>query len=325
MNQTERQGLLQALVEGLAGTGGAVPAPGTGSVGPAEFPDGTGWSGGAIPDDKASLAAAVEAAIAAGRAAWPAVSLGDAEFASHLGRVLGAGGKTIGDVAASTVELHLADLFLAAACARGDPAALAAFEARYLGPLPAVLGGAGVSAQDADVVAAVLREKLLVARGDNLPAISSYAGRGPLAAWVAIAAQREATSQRRHEGVLQRAHERAMAEGFDGDLDPELRILKNHYREDVEAAFREALTRLADRDRVLLRLALAGKLTMEAIATSYNVNATTVSRWLGRIRERLRDETVAILCERLRLNDREAVSIARLVTSQLEVSVNRLL
>jgi hypothetical protein len=55
------------------------------------------------------------------------------------------------------------------------------------------------------------------------------------------------------------------------------------------------------------------------------VNASTVSRWLGKIRKNLLDRTLVLLCHRLNLTDPEAASIARLVTSQLDVSVVRLL
>src|SRR6185295_14081692 len=145
MNQTEREGLLQALAAGLARTGGPLPAtigPGTG------FPDSAeNWAA----EDAASLLVAIEAAVSAGRAAWPGVSLGDAEFALHLGHVLAAGAKTGSktgaDIAASMSGLHIEDLFLAAACARGDLQALAELERHYLAPLPAVVRGAGVSAQ----------------------------------------------------------------------------------------------------------------------------------------------------------------------------------
>jgi RNA polymerase sigma-70 factor (ECF subfamily) len=170
-----------------------------------------------------------------------------------------------------------------------------------------------------------LRDKLLVAHDGQPPRIATYGGRGPLAAWVAIAAQRTALSLDRHESALRRVHDRAMNEAMAVDLNPELRHMKARYKEAVELAFRDALGELTDRDRALLRLGLVGGLSLDAIASAYSVNASTVSRWLAKIRKGILDRTLALLRDRLRLTDPEAASIARLVTSQIDVSVVRLL
>lgn len=280
----------------------------------------------------AGLASALQQAVELGRAAWPKVPLPGADFASHIGRVLDthtAGSPTDAmasapDAAAAIASLQLADLFLAAAAARGIPEAIVEFEARYMKPLPFILG-MGTAREDADAVCSALRAKLLAGTSEDPPRIASYGGRGPLAAWVAIAAQRTALSLNRHENALQRAHDRAMNEAIAVDLDPELRHMKGRYKESVESAFRDALSELSDRDRALLKLGLVAGLSLEAIAASYNVNASTVSRWLSRIREGLLDRTLVLLRERLRLTEPEAASIARLVTSQIDVSVVRFL
>lgn len=283
--------------------------------------------GALAPAATTMLIAALEQAVADGRAAWPKVALDAESFARHIGRVLEVIPMT-GDgasIATAVSLLHAGDLFLACAAAHGVPVAVAELDTRYIKPLPFILGGVGAMPVDADMVCSILRDKLLVGEPGHPPRIGSYGGRGPLGAWIAIAAQRTAISLDRREGALQRAHDRAMSDALGPDLSPEIRHMKVRYKEAVESAFRSALGELSDRDRALLRLGLVGGLSLDAIGASYSVNASTVSRWLAKIRDGLLDRTLALLRERLRLSDPEAASIARLVTSQIDVSVIRFL
>lgn len=290
------------------------------------FAAGRASVGGRAPAWSPALAAAVGQALTSGQAAWPKIPLGSREFAFHLGRVLDDESARASETAAAAVAaMYAADLFLACAAAEGLSAALSELEARYIKPLPFILGGVGALPGDADAVCSLLRHKLLVADGDQPPRIATYGGRGPLGAWVAIAAQRTALSLERHESALRRAHDRAMTEAIAVDLNPELRHMKARYKEAVEDAFRDALAELSDRDRALLRLGLVGGLSLDAIGSAYNINPSTVSRWLAKIRKGILDRTLALLRERLRLTEPEAESIARLVTSQIDVSVVRLL
>ena len=296
------------------------------------FADGRADVGAPVLEPATAIAGALQQAVEIGHTAWPRIALSAVDFAFHIGRVLDAhSAGTLADapatpagVAAAIASLQAVDLYLAAAAAKGVPEAVAEFESRYMKPLPFILG-MGALPGDADTICAALREKLLVGDADASPRIASYGGRGPLAAWIAIAAQRTALSLDRHENALQRAHERAMNDAMAVDLDPELRHMKVRYTEHVESAFRDALGDLQDRDRALLKLGLVAGLSLEAIGASYNVNASTVSRWLGRIRQALLERTLVLLRERLRLTEPEAASIARLVTSQMDISVVRFL
>jgi len=290
------------------------------------------------------LIVALGNAIDAAHEAWPKIPLDSVALAHHIGRVLelerraeaagaeeeptaaggGAASEHVAAVAA-VAALHTPDLLLACAAARGIPEAVAEVDSRYIKPLPFILGSVSTLPVDADTVCSILRARLLVGEAGQPPRIATYGGRAPLGAWIAIAAQRTAISLDRREDALQRAHDRAMAEAIAPDLNPELRHMKARYKEAVEAAFKDSLGELPDRDRALLRLGLVGGLSLEAIAASYNVNASTISRWLAKVRQGLLDRTLALLRQRLRLSDPEAASIARLVTSQIDISVVRFL
>ena len=73
------------------------------------------------------------------RAAWPTVSLEEAAFARYL-----AARPSARENDGSTA--HAAELYPACACARGDPAAIEAFDKAYLGDLDLALRALGAPA-----------------------------------------------------------------------------------------------------------------------------------------------------------------------------------
>src|SRR5262245_23918675 len=89
---------------------------------------------------------------------------------------------------------HAADLRLAADCLAGQREALAILEREQLGPIAAALARRRLPAADIDEVMQQLREKLLT--GER-PRLADYAGRGPLRAFLRVAALRTAHNLRR--------------------------------------------------------------------------------------------------------------------------------
>ena len=169
-----------------------------------------------------------------------------------------------------------------------------------------------------------MRQRVFVGTADTPPRIGSYAGRGPLAGWVGIAAQRIALDLVDKEKTEARARERVAAE-IGAELDPELQYIKDRYRDAFERAFARAVEDLGDKDRALLRLQIAGGLTLEQIGTMYKVNASTVSRWIAGVRTALLAETERLLRAELPLSPPEFTSLARVLASQMDISVSRLL
>jgi RNA polymerase sigma-70 factor (ECF subfamily) len=280
-----------------------------------------------VPDAQAALASNADAKLAerlaawhaTGAAAWPGLELPPALFAGFVGA------RVRDTTPAGWASLHVADLYLACACAARVPGAVERFD-RHVGATLAMF----VRAIDAapgfvDEVAQVLKAKLFVGREDQPPRIGDYRGTGPLAAWVGVAAQRTALVLRRGESAMTRAHRRAFEQDPDPTRDPELAHLKRRYKGVFEEAFRDAFVALSDHHRALLRLHLCSGLTLERIGSIYSVNASTVWRWLDAARRRLLAETERLLHERLRVSSEEFASLARLVSSQLDVSVASLL
>jgi RNA polymerase sigma-70 factor, ECF subfamily len=254
---------------------------------------------------------------------WKPVALDRETFASHLGSCLAsaAGDDAVGALSA----LHATDLYLACAAGRGVPAAAELLALHFLRPiagsLQAIAGGEGFIEE----VRQRLYERLLVAGADGPPRILQYAGRSSLATWLGVAAQRLALTLLRAEGARRRTTERAAEEPLSMDLDPELRYLKERYRDDFKAAVTVAMARLAPRDRTVLRLHAVGGLTQAKIAAMFGVDESTISRWVQRAKDAVLFDTQRELGARLGIRIAEVPSLVRLVSSQVDLSLARLL
>jgi RNA polymerase sigma-70 factor (ECF subfamily) len=247
-----------------------------------------------------------------GRAAWPEVTVDAARFAEH---------------AAPFVEgspLHQ-DLYLACACVTGDAAALAAFDRRVLSEVDLHIRRIDGAADLVDEVRQTLRERLLVARGGQPPRIAAYSGRGPIGAWVRVAAVRAAIDVMRRRGSEPKLDGNAAARAEAPDVDPEAALLRARYQGEYESALRAALATLTPRDRSLLRMYFVDGMTVERIGVVYRVHRATVSRWIFAARTQLLDETYRLLGERLRLSASEFASLAALVQSRLDLSLSGIL
>jgi RNA polymerase sigma-70 factor (ECF subfamily) len=256
--------------------------------------------------------------LASARRAWPTIVLDEPAF---VARVLA---RLPPDVdGAFARAIHIADLWLSTACAAGDPAALAELDARYIAPLGGVLGATGLAADEIDEVKQELRRKLLVA-DDGAPRIADYSGRADLRIWLRTIATRTAIDlKRRRRDLPVEDDELAALPAIEDD--PELAHLKVRYRNELRDAVAAALARLEPRERLLLKYHYVDGHGIDRIAPIYSVHRATAARWLGAAREALADRVHRLLSERLGVTASELHSIARLVESQLDLSIGRLL
>lgn len=258
----------------------------------------------------------------AARAAWPQLALAPERFISYLAARIS---TEASDLTLALKEIHAGDLFLACACTEGIPGAVEAFRAHTRAAVETFVRGVDPSPAAIDEVMQALFEKLLVARPGEPARLTAYAGRGPLAGWVGVAAHRMALSLLRGESAQARARKRAAAADLSIAGDAELAYLKQRYRGEYEAAFANAAALLSVRERAILRLHLSGGLTLEALGNMYRVNPSTVCRWIAAAQTRLAAETEKDLRQRLRLSATELHSLTRLVITQLDFSVGRML
>lgn len=282
-----------------------------------------GGDAGGVEADLGALSSRLEALCARGRAAHPALPVTDESFVARLAR----SAVRLTPEGPPLEELEIADLFLACACAEGAPGAMEAFEARCGDRLRTAVAGATKTSDEAREMEQRLRNFMLVGDAAEPPKIVSYGGQGPLDRWVIVVAQRQIATAIRSEQAERRAREGAAKEAaaLEVALHPEVAFLKERYKGAFERAMAEAIAKLGERERIVLRLSLVGGATVVQIGQMYGVSHSTVSRWLADARETVSAEVNQFMREHAGLTPSELQSLAGLVASQLELSMSRLL
>jgi RNA polymerase sigma-70 factor (ECF subfamily) len=112
---------------------------------------------------------------------------------------------------------------------------------------------------------------------------------------------------------------------FDTADDPQLIALKDRHRSDFKRAFQAAVAELPARDRGVLRAMIIDDRTINEIAAVYGVHRVTASRWVSEIRHALLSGTRAHLRRQLALDESSLDSAVRLIDTNLELSLYRLL
>jgi RNA polymerase sigma-70 factor, ECF subfamily len=276
----------------------------------------------------------VAATLAAGRAAWPAVRLAPEVLARHLAALAGGDfepdGARVGDGdgggGAPLADRRLADLYLACACLAGDGAALRALDELVAAEARRAVAALGQPAHLADEVRQELGQRLLVSDDDAPPRLARYGGQAVLGRWLGVAATRLALNLVR--GVRREAEldSEALAALPAEARDPAIELVRQRYRADFEAAIREAFAELeGPRDRNLLRLYYFDGVGLDRLGQLFGVHGSTVSRWLTALRAQILQETMRRLAARLELADSDVASVLRLVQSDLDLTLSRIL
>jgi RNA polymerase sigma-70 factor (ECF subfamily) len=245
----------------------------------------------------------------------PTLSLADELLEAHVTRW---------SAAAGDAPVEVVDLVLARACAEGEPAALAHFDATYRGDMVAALSTFRGDRDFVDEVLQSVRQKLFVGA---TPKILEYGGRGSLRAWLRAVVMRTALNARRRR-VADPALSSTDAAPLDVAApagDPEAAQIVEKYGPAYKTAVHEALADLPPEDRNVLRLSLLEGLGIDAIARIYDVHRATVARWIGRAREMVVEGVRRRLGESAPLDASELASITHACQSTLDLSLVRAL
>ncbi len=266
----------------------------------------------AEPDAAAMLEAAVERATAE----LPELRVEPAALAAYvLARA-----PEEGPLAAHLGTVRAGDLFLALACSRGDPAAVALFERRYFDEVPIAYARFRTTTT-LDELRQMLRDKLFVAAGGDPPKIALYTGTGDLRPWFRVTVVRTLLNlviRAPKEVELKDAMVEALPGTFD---DAELAHARKLYAPALTEAFGEAIAKLERRERSLLRYAVCDGLTVDAIGKIYGVHRATAARWVQAARERLEHEVLGAVRARIPAGDESLASIMRLLAGEVDVSL----
>jgi RNA polymerase sigma-70 factor (ECF subfamily) len=270
----------------------------------------------APPDLERQLAQLVESA----RAAWPSLSVPTPDFLRYVAdRVRGR------PLAASLKDLHAGDLLLSFGCARGDAHAIGLFEETLFKDLDMILARLTTNADVIQELPQTLRTKLFVGDKGGPPKIADYAGRGDLRGWFRITATRHAISALRKPRREVSTDDELILLVPETAIDPELRYLRELYGDQFQRAFKEAVAALSTQERNLLRYHYIDRLSIDEIGGIYRIHRVTAARRITKVREALIEAFRRLLRERLRVGTQELESILRLVQSQLQVSLARVL
>jgi RNA polymerase sigma-70 factor (ECF subfamily) len=248
--------------------------------------------------------------LAAARARWPQVTFDDAACAQHL-----AGCSDDGTPPFAT------ELALAAACLAGDAAAIRIFNDEMFERVDRVLSRLGLGAADADDVKQDVRTKLLLGGADAKLAL--YRGTGPLSHWIASVAGREALGAMRKKKPTDAIDDDDfLADAAD---DPELVALKQQHGAAFKQAFQAAVAELGSRERGILRALVVDDRSVNEVAAVYGIHRVTASRWVSELRADLLKRTRNQLRDRFGFDASSLDSALRLLDSNLELSLFRLL
>jgi RNA polymerase sigma-70 factor (ECF subfamily) len=239
-----------------------------------------------------------------GATRWPGLGNDPHAFEAHVQRVAALD---------PDLDAHGSDLYLAFACSCGDVKALRYFDREFVARARGSICRINSAADFVDEAQQVLRARLL---GPPEPRILRYAGKGPLLAWVRIAAVRTALdlarSTRRAADELVEEH--LLADVGIGELET------RRYRGALEAAIRRVFAGLEARDRNLLRMHYVDGLSLERLGALYQVHRATAARWLAELRGRIVEGVEGDMRAGLKLTPSEFQSVFRVARSELEAS-----
>ena len=220
-------------------------------------------------------------------------------------------------------RMHTSDLYLACACARGDPDAIAVLDERCLGQLDRALRRIGI---DRDTIAEVKQEvryRMLVGDGGRAE-IADFAGRGDLRGWVRVMATRQALRRQYRARREQATEDDELWQHLVSAEPAMFDHVKELYRREFKCAFETALRALPDREKTLLRQHYLDGATLDELALLYRMHRATAARTLARAREMVFAATRDRLMSELGVPSQELDSILRLIWSRVEFSLRAL-
>ena len=276
-----------------------------------------------------ALRARARAIAEAARSSHPELALPVSALVEALLARAAVSGTTALGVLQVLEALQAEDLLLAEACARGDNAALLAFDRRFGPDLDLAIRkspGLGVAP---DEFRQVFREHVFVASDpEKPPRIASYGARGPLRAWVRVTATRLVVDLSRKPDVPEPMSDDDLSTRLAQTGDPELDYLRHAYGVALPDAFREGLAALSVRQRNLLRQRYLHDLGADKLAVLYGVHRATMFAWIEAARVALLDHVRAAMHAKVSDASEGASAMQNLFAalgSRLDVSVRRLL
>ena len=258
----------------------------------------------------------LETAWSTAERAWPRIPLEPGDLAVHLAKCLHGP-----DHEAELARLHVADLYLACACLRGDTAAHDAFHRHHLSRVVEWISHVDRSPAFAEDIRQQVASDLLIGTSATGPKLAGYTGHGALGAFVRVIATRLAQKKKKRRS--ERGHDEPDVRLASPELDPELALLKKRFAREFAEAFKTVLATLEPEERAVLKLHHLDGLSIEQVGVAYRVSRATAARWLAKARARVVEEMQRRLAERLGRSAPKPESVLALVHSDLNLSLSK--
>ncbi len=271
-------------------------------------------------DERERVGAALRHALAEARGRYPSVVVEDSVFARYLGERL----KDSDGNAAAIASRATSDVYLACGCVAGDDKALSTLDSQVFSALPAAMGRLKLNSAAIEEAIQRARTKLLVGK-EGRGKLVDFSGTGDLRGWIKVIAIRDALRTARKEKREVSLSDELEAALPAAALDPELAYQRRLYGTEFKASFEAAVDELTARARTLLRQSIVYNSTVDQVAMVYQVHRATAARWIAKAREELATKTRAHLRDRLDISESQFHSIVRLIESQMDLSMERLL
>lgn len=212
---------------------------------------------------------------------------------------------------------RLPDLILVYCASNGLPAAISMIEALVQQHCSR---GLRPGRTDLDDVVQRVLVHLLVPDEGRSPRLLGYRGVAALSSFLRVLCTRMAVSMARKRQLNDSSLSSSYPDAALGD--PDIDVMRARFRAVFVVAFREALQRLSPKKKLLLKMNLQQGVPVAAMAVMHNVHRVTVSRWLAEAKEELFAATRERLRAAVPLSDTEFQSVARLMRSDIELSLS---
>lgn len=255
----------------------------------------------------------LDAILIAGSANWPGFRLTLADLKDYAATT----------ALADSALQNAADVVLVCACSKGIDAAVSALDRTIRDNVPMFLRRIDRDPEFVNDVCQRLQERLHSGQPQRL---ATYNGSGPLLNWLRVMAVRLAVDAKRAQPPLSNVLAESFADHAVAEsLGPDLQVLKARYGQSLVDAISRGLHALPRRHRAVLRLYLLANLSSDEIGRMYDVHRSTVARWIASAERSIFDFVRAEFRERWGLETCDVASLARLIRSQLAISLEDVL
>jgi RNA polymerase sigma-70 factor (ECF subfamily) len=264
-------------------------------------------------DGNVKSAGDLHAIVNVGKERWPQFGVGVDDLAHY---------RTRAELADSALQ-HASDVVLACACAKKVEPAVSELNRMIRESVPLFVRRIDRNPDFGDEICQRLHEKLLF--GDR-PRLATYTGSGPLLHWLRVMTVRLALDAKRAERPLMNVFATTFADNMAADgVGPELDLLKARYGASLLEAVTRGLRALPRRHRAVLRLYVLANLSSDEIGRMYKVHRVTVARWVSAAERSVFDAVKGEFRGRWGLATSDVASLARLIRSQLPISLEETL